>query len=391
MKIGIDARYLSHGLVGGVHTYVQHFLPALIDLATEHAILVYADSKREFDLDASVWPARASLITLPYKNGLSSVQHDFFLGRQMAHDGVNVAHFPANVGVGPSGARTVLTLHDEINILPLHEIWRGHQKSLKAMTTMTYLHVMSSMAVRKASMIVTVSEHARRRIIEVGKIDPDRVRAVPHAPTPQFKRIEDAAVLQDVRLRHALPRHFVLADALKNPEVLIRAWRLLPQELRGDRKIVFFARRPNVLPAVTEAVSAGDALMLQRPPREDLVALYSMADAFVFPSWIEGFGLPVLEAMVCGAPVIASDRGSIPEVAGSAALIADAEDAEGFARHLAQVLGNEQAAMTLRSRGFARAAQFSWHKTAEMLLETYMTACMNASHAPAASARPKLP
>lgn len=374
MKIGIDARYLSHGLVGGVHTYVQHFLPALIDAAAEHTLRVYADAKQPFDLDASAWPARASLTVLPYKNGLSSIQHDWFMARQMARDGVDVAHFPANVGVGPAGAATVLTLHDEINILPLPEIWRGHKKSLKTMAMMTYLHAMSSIAARKADAIVTVSEYAKRRIAEVGKLDPNRIRVVPHAPTPQFRRIDDPTVLADVRARHGLPARFVLADALKNPAVLARAWRMLPAALRAERKIVFFARRPDVLAVVNEAVAAGDAVLLQRPPREDLVALYSMADAFVFPSWIEGFGLPVLEAMVCGAPVIASDRGSIPEVAGDAALIADAEDAPAFAAHLTRVLSHEESAASLRRRGFARAAQFSWRKTAESLLQTYTMA-----------------
>lgn len=391
MRIGIDARYLSHGLVGGVHTYVQHFLPALIEVAAEHSLHVYADAKRPFELDASAWPARATLVVLPYRNGLSSIQHDWFMAQRMAADGMDVVHFPANIGMSPAKIATVLTLHDEINILPLHEIWRGHQKSIKGMLMMTYLHTMSSIAVKRADVIVAVSEYARRRIAEVGKINPDRIHVAPHAPTPQFRRIDDPALLNDVRTRHALPARFVLADALKNPEVLVRAWRMLPAELRADRKIVFFARRPNVLSIVNDAVTAGDALLLQRPPREDLIALYGMADAFVFPSWIEGFGLPVLEAMVCGAPVIASNRGSIPEVAGAAALIADAEDAPAFAEHLAHVLSDEPFALSMRQQGYARAAQFSWRRTAELLLQTYATALGGVAHMRATSRHAELP
>jgi glycosyltransferase involved in cell wall biosynthesis len=237
---------------------------------------------------------------------------------------------------------------------------------------------------------VTVSEYAKRRIAEVGKINPDRIHVVPHAPTPQFKRIEDPVVLAEVRKRHALPARFVLADALKNPAVLVRAWRMLPAELRADRKIVFFARRPDVLPIVTEAAAAGDAVLLQRPPREDLIALYSMADAFAFPSWIEGFGIPVLEAMICGAPVLASDRGSIPEVAGNAALISDAEDAVALAANLTRVLSDEATALTLRNRGLTRAAQFTWRKTAEQLLQAYEIA-MYGGGLTAATAHPEMP
>jgi len=99
-----------------------------------------------------------------------------------------------------------------------------------------------------------------------------------------------------------------------------------------------------------------------------------MAEAFVFPSWIEGFGLPVLEAMACGAPVIASDRGSIPEVAGGAALLADPYDADAFARHVERALSDPGEARRLRELGFARAAQFSWHNAAQRTLDVYRQA-----------------
>jgi glycosyltransferase involved in cell wall biosynthesis len=391
MKIGIDARYLSHGLVGGVHTYVHYFLPELINIAADHTVRVYADSKRPFDLDTSAWPAHALLAVLPYKNGLSSVQHDLFMARQMAGDGVEVAHFPANIGVGPAKGATVLTLHDEINILPLHEIWRGHKKSIKTMATMTYLHAMSRMAVRKADVIVTVSNYSKSRIAEVGKIDPARIEVAGIAPSPDFRRIDNPEALSAVRARHALPARFVLADALKNPAALVRAWRRLPAALQQDRKIVFFARRPDVLPIVTEAVAAHEAVLLHRPSREDLIALYSMADAFVFPSWFEGFGLPLVEAMICGAPLVVSDRGSIPEVTGNAALIADAEDDAGIAAHLSRVLSDAQTAQTLRARGFARAGQFTWRKVAEKLLAAYETAHARCMPSPAAAASAEMP
>ena len=114
--------------------------------------------------------------------------------------------------------------------------------------------------------------------------------------------------------------------------------------------------------------------MLIRPSREDLIALYNMAEAFIFPSWIEGFGIPVLEAMTCGAPVIASDRGSIPEVAGEAAILINAYDAEALAQHLTRILTLPAEGHSLREKGLARAAQFSWRKTAERILDCYTRA-----------------
>jgi glycosyltransferase involved in cell wall biosynthesis len=308
---------------------------------------------------------------LPYRNVLSSIYNDFFMRRLIAHDRLDVVHFPANYGFGPPGARTVVTLHDAINILPLTEILRGHRKDLGSMAMMSYLHYCTKAAVARADLILTVSQHAGREIARWGGCDPGEIVAIPHAPALDLQPIDDPFVLDEVRRRYDLSRPFVLADALKNPAVLLRAWRLLSNKVRQDREMIFFSRQPDPLPIVQEAVTAGEARLLVRPPRADLIALYSMAEAFIFPSWIEGFGLPVLEAMACGAPVIASDRGSIPEVAGDAALLADAENPEAVARHLGLVLGSPEEARRLRERGFARAAQFSWRKTGERILAAY--------------------
>ncbi|MBX6771939.1 MAG: glycosyltransferase family 4 protein [Chloroflexi bacterium] len=369
MRIGIDVRYLSHGLVGGVHTYVRHFVPSVIALADDVEFILYADTKRPFELEQL--PARVAIRLLPWRGPLSSLQHDLLMHRLMAQDRIDLAHFPANYGFGPAAARTVITLHDSINVLPLREIWRGHPKHPRTIALMTYLHLLTTRALRRADLLLTVSQYARQDIAARTGFDIQRIVAIPHAPTPDLRRVEDPAARDAIRRRLGIVGPFLLADALKNPTTVVRAWKLLPPALRQNRQIVFFSRRPDPPAVVTEAVAAGQARLLVRPARDDLIALYSMAEAFVFPSWIEGFGIPLLEAMTCGAPVIASDRGAIPEVAGDAALLAAADDADGIARHLAAVLTNPELAAYLRLRGFARAAQFSWERTARQILEVY--------------------
>ncbi len=370
MRIGIDARYLSHGLMGGVHTYCRSLIPALLAAGPGEEFFLYADAKRPFELEPL--PANATLRVLPYRSAASSLANDLVvLRRAMRADALDLAHFPANAGIAPPGSRSVVTLHDEINLLPWLQIVRGHRKNPRTIAMMSYLHLWSTASVRRADRLLTVSQHARQRIAEAGGIDPQRIVAVHSAPAPGLRRVTDEETLRDVRMRFALRGPFVLADALKNPAALLRAWARLEPTLRAGTELVFFCRTPAPPPALQNAIATGRARVLFRPAHADLMALYSMAAAFVFPSWIEGFGLPVLEAMLCGAPVICSDRGSLPEVAGQAALIVDAEDDAAIAAHLNLLLTDHAAAATWQARGFAHAAHFGWDRTARAVLDLY--------------------
>jgi glycosyltransferase involved in cell wall biosynthesis len=338
MRIGIDARYLSHGLAGGVHTYVGELLRALIRIGDAGAFVLYADAKRPFELEGL--PPEVAVRRLPWRGGLSTVANDFALAAAMSRDRIDVAHFPANYGRGPSTAATVVTLHDTLNLLPLRQtLWsRGSPQSLRSRALSAYLRWWTWRAVARADLIVTVSEFSRREIVRTAGVAADR---------------------------------FVLADALKNPDAVIRAWQQLPEEARRGRRILFFARHRELFPSVFDAVAAGVAQLIVRPSHHQLAALYSMADAFVFPSWMEGFGLPVVEAMAYGAPVVCSTRGALPEVVGDAARLVDPHDVEGLSRELAALLMEERAATRLRDLGFARARQFTWEQTARHVLDCY--------------------
>lgn len=379
MRIGLDVRYLSHGLVGGLRMYVAQFVSTLVDVAREHQIVLYADTKRPFELKDL--PPHVELRLLPWTSPLSSAYHDLFLARQAARDRLDLLHFTGNYGFGRGDIPTVITLQDEINLLPLREIIRGHTKQARTIAMMTYLHMLTTAAIGRADLVITVSEYSRRQILRYSKLDPARIVAVHHACPDDIRPITDEADLAEVRGRLGLERPFILAEAFKNPDVLVRAWRLLPEDLRGRYEIVFFSRSRDVLPVVHEAIGAGFARMFVRPARQDLSALYSMAETFVFPSWIEGFGIPLVETMTCGAPVIASDRGSIPEVAGDAALIIDAEDHYALARHLAAIMIDPTVGRDLRARGFARARCFSWRDNARRVLELYQQAVSNPTRA----------
>jgi glycosyltransferase involved in cell wall biosynthesis len=374
MRIGFDARYLSHRLFGGVQRYVYELADNMPREAPDHEFFLYADTKYSFEL--TDLPSNVTLRLLPYRSPLSSAANDFLMHRAMERDRLDVAHFPTNYGFGPRGARTVVSVHDELTLLPLSHVLRsnGTPRTPRVIAMVIYLHLCSTAAVKRADMLLTISGYSKRQILKHCAMPADRILTVPLAGGADLRRIEDVALLADVRARHALPERFVLADGLKNPAALIRAWKRLPDALRDDRQIVFFSRRPDPLPIVAEAVEQGIARLLVRPSREDLIALFSMAEVFAFPSWIEGFGIPLVEAMSCGAPIVASDRGSIPEVAGDAALISDAEDDAAIAQNLARLLGDPHEAQALRERGLVRSKSFSWSGTARQTIAAYAQA-----------------
>ncbi len=369
MRIGIDVRYLSHGLVGGIHTYLKHLLPALFAVGRNEQFVLYADAKAPFEINEL--PNHVTLRILPYRNPLSTIWNDLArLQSAMARDRVDVAHFPANYGLGPRAAATVITLHDAINVMPWREIIAGHNKDARSIAMMTYLHLITRRTVERAHGLITVSRHAQQDILRYCRRDAQSITVAPHGPPPDVRPVDDDRILAAVRQRYGLNRSFVLADGLKNPAVLTRAWPLLPAALQQQYEIIFFARR-EPWPAARAAEAAGFARVLICPPRDDLIALFTMASAFIFPSWFEGFGIPLLEAMICGTPVIASDRGAIPEVVGEAGLICDAEDEQALARHLITILADPERAAYFRQAGRQRARQFSWQYTAEQTLAAY--------------------
>ena len=371
MKIGLDARYLSHGLIGGVRTYVYHLAHELPALADGDEFFYYVDQKAAFELQRL--PSNVSVRTLPWTSAWSSVANDIRIRRWMERDRIDVAHFPANYG--PRGAYgLVVTVHDALNLFRISEHLRGFGKRPRQVAMIAYLGRQTRRALRDADCIVTISEHARGELMRMSRCPGGRITAIHEAAGEEFRESRDPVALEGARKRLLRRSRTILADGIKNPAVLVEAFNAMPDAERADTELLFFSREPSPRPAVAAALANPNVRFLPRPATEDLVALMNLATVFVFPSWYEGFGLPLVEAMSCGAPVIASSRGSIPEVLGGAGLLFDLERPDGLARHLRAVLESESLRQALRSRSLSRSQDFLWPTTAARTLDVYRRA-----------------
>ncbi len=236
---------------------------------------------------------------------------------------------------------------------------------------------------RRAAGVITVSEHARQEILHFYPFLGDRVGVTLEAADPQYHRLDKAEVAETLR-RLGVAQPYLLAvgnlQPRKNLVRLVQAYVEADLSPRASLVIVGQAQwQASDVVAAIDAAGLGDSVKLTGyVSDDDLVALYSGASVFCYPSLYEGFGLPVLEAMACGAPVVASETTSMPEVAGGAALLVDPYQVADLARAMRAILDDEGLADSLRQRGLARAAALTWERTAEQTVACYRAALTHA-------------
>ena len=242
-----------------------------------------------------------------------------------------------------------------------------------------YLDKLSSL--RRARLLLAISESSRREAIEHLALDASRVANVSAAADPMFRKLplsRDAE--QSLRAKFGLHRDFVMytggIDHRKNIEGLIRAYALLPGELRRDHQltIVCHARDEDKVRLVDLASKSGltqdEVVFTGFVSDEELVLLCNLCTLFVFPSWHEGFGLPALEAMACGAPVIAANTSSLPEVIGRSDALFDPRDDDAIASAMAHALMDQSYLQELSRHGLQQAQRFTWDESAKRAIET---------------------
>ena len=268
-----------------------------------------------------------------------------------------------------SKRRSVLTIHD-LSIL-LHA--DTHRADL-ARRARRRLPVMA----RSATRIITATECVRREICEHLHVKADRVTVTPYAPRSGFQAVP-AAQANQTKQRLGIEDEFILfvgtVEPRKNLLTLVRAFeQILRQTARRPQLVVVGAEgwlMDELFAFIRESSISERLLLTGYLNDDDLRALYSSCTVFVYPSIYEGFGLPPLEAMACGAPVIASNIATFQETLGSAAQLVEPNDVEALARSIVEILSDENRRRTLSRQGPEQAAKFSWERTAQLTLEVY--------------------
>lgn len=291
---------------------------------------------------------------------------------RLLRDRPAILHCPVNVMPLLALSRTVITIHD-LGFIRFPERYRKPKR--------LYLHALTALSAKRARHLITPSEAVRQEVIELLKIKPERVTAIAEGVSENFKPLPPAEIEKFKREKN-LPDKFALyvgtLEPRKNLPFLIKAfarWRTEnPAEAEGVRLIIGGAKGwfYEEIFRLVEQLSLGSVTDFPGYLREDDLPLwYNSARCFVYPSIYEGFGLPPLEAMACGCPVITSDISSIPEVVGEAGRLVKPDDENGLVAALDLLLTDDAAWSVYREKGLAQAARFTWQEAARRTLEIY--------------------
>jgi glycosyltransferase involved in cell wall biosynthesis len=371
MRVAIDGSAIPPAMAGA-GVYTCQLARALAALSDGPELVVFAREGLFDDLRSERFRV---IHTSQMSPAVRLVWEQTSLPRSLRRGHVDVLHSPHHHTPllpsrnGQHRAARVVTVHDvTFMLLP------GRYPLLRRL----YMEAVTRASMRIADAIIVPSEAVRddlRRVIDRNA----RVAVVPEAAGPQYRAIEDERAIGAVRERYGLGETFLLSvgslEPGKNRGRLIAAFKRLA---RQDIELVIVGQPAWRYEREFDLVNAlgleARVRFLGYVPDADMPAIYNAATAFAFPSLYEGFGLPVLEAMACGTPVVTSDRGATAEIAGDAALLVDPRDVTSMVYALSNVLADEALRHSLRQRGLERAAQFSWERAARETLSVYEVA-----------------
>ena len=372
MRIAIDGRTIQDHFPG-IARYVYNLVSALVDLDVEIELLLLHDPERpstRFNLETLRDVRLIPLPLVPF-----SWRSQLVIPRLLRRLEADLYHSTYYVMPYMAGCPTVVTLYDTIPFLFPEYLPSGWARWF-------YPRAMR-LAAGRSGLILAISEAAADDLSHFLSLESSSVLVTPLAADTRFRPVEDRMALERWKQAAGLPPRYVLYLGINKPHKnlarLVRAWRLVSDAWEtawGDLPALVLAgkedpRYPDARQAVDEAKLEQSVIFLGDVPDQDLPELYNGAILFVFPSLYEGFGLPVLEAMACGVPVACSNRSSLPEIVGPAAMTFNPEDEHEMAEAIVTLLRDPMELDRRRRLGLAQSRQFSWRRTAQFTLDAY--------------------
>ena len=370
MRIGYDGRILAASQLRGIGRYTYKLIDLIGRLSPESALSVfYPRGEIQGGVPGKTTMAvRSSIPGDLREDRFLMLWYDIYLPFQIRRKGIDLFHGTSFLIPRTRRARTVVTVHDLT-----HE---KHPELAPSCSPKFAKRVRQ--AVARADAVIAKSRLTRDDIVELFHVDEGKLRVIYEGVDEHFKPLEDQDLLSSFRERMGLRSPYVFSllplHPRKNIPGLLKAFSIFKKETGFPHTLVLGGKEyggGELLSAVGPLGISDSFRSVGYIPAEDLPLFYNCADVFIFPSLYEGYGLPPLEAMACGTPVLASRAGSLPEVLGSAALYFDPTDPEGMAHRLAGLAGSEYEKARLREKGIARAAKYTWDACARATLALY--------------------
>lgn len=351
MKIALDNRVIQYS---GIGNYIKNIYTHLSNFGQD--IILYDDR---------INVSRKSFFQKYIIFAMRFIKDQLFISQWLSKNNINVYHVPKNTGVPLfCSVPVVVTIHD---IIP--HVFSEHY--LSNILERLYYEFAIRVSIHKASLIITISKFSKDELIKYLKVDSKKIIIIHLAYNKAFRIINDNLLLDSIRLKYSLESNYILAiggsEYRKNVERLIHVYQNNFQEEYS--LIVIGGQWRNI--NLSEKYASEKIRFLTNVPQDDLVAIYNMAEVFVFPSFYEGFGIPVLEGMACGVPVVTSNISSMPEVGGDAAVYFDPFDEQDMAAKIRMVLQEKNLKESIIAKGLERVKLFSWEKCATETLKVY--------------------
>jgi len=362
MKIGLMLRAIDEQ--GGVGVYTRYITQELLDLDCENEYVLFYRTASNLGRFAHHANVAEHVVKAPNKAVWDQVAIPYTCWREQ----VDVVFHPKFTVPLLAPCKAVMVLHGAGWLMPeTSKFWNN--------LDLKYVRMMMPIYCQRASAVLAVSRLTTDTFNQVFGLPPGKIKTVYFGPGKQFRPVRDAAQLERVRAKYGLPDQFILTlsgynrGERKNIEGVFKGYRL--HHGKTGHKLVVGGKGCEQFKADHSIPDEGfgrDILFPGWIDQEDLPAVYSLADLYLYPSFSEAFPIPITEALACGTPIVTSNLNGLKEIAGDAALLVDARDPAAIAAAIGQVLIDAELRNTLIERGRARSEQFSWEKCARETL-----------------------